>query len=106
MKCLSVAGLFLVLQIPAVAVAVTGTARASLSYHWPVKPFDRQHPVRGAFGDPRTLVVDEPFGVTRPYDGGAYSFHNGIDIVAARGTPVYPVVSGRVVKAGGHEIVV
>jgi hypothetical protein len=25
------------------------------SYCWPVKPFGRQHPVRGSFGDPRTV---------------------------------------------------
>ncbi len=86
--------------------AEPGAARPSLTYHWPVKPFDRQHPVRGAFGDPRTLVNDLPFGVTRPHDRGAYSFHSGIDIVAAPGTPVYPVADGRVVLAGLHGIVV
>src|ERR1700730_14677417 len=25
------------------------------AYHWPIKPFDRQHPIRGDFGDPRTV---------------------------------------------------
>ena len=33
----------------------SGRVEASASYHWPVKPFDRQHPVRGNFGDPRTI---------------------------------------------------
>src|SRR5204863_2367 len=27
-------------------------------YPWPFKPFDRQHPIRGFFGDPRTVVRD------------------------------------------------
>ncbi len=76
------------------------------SYHWPIKPFDRQHPVRGMFGDPRTLVRFQPFGVTRAGDSGHYSFHSGIDIAASPGTPVYPVVSGRVVFAGTDRIVV
>ena len=36
----------------------------------------------------------------------AYSFHNGVDIGAEPGTPVYPVVSGRVVRANTGQIVV
>jgi hypothetical protein len=80
--------------------------RTPLSYHWPVKPFDRQHPIRGAFGDPRTVNLDEPFGWTGPNEIGAHSFHNGVDIVAAPGTPVYPVVSGWVAKAKPDEIVI
>ncbi len=84
-----------------------GAARThSLAYHWPVKPFDREHPIRALFGDPRTLATDQPFGRTGSGDGGVYSFHNGVDIVADPGTPVYPVVSGRVVLAGRDEIVV
>jgi hypothetical protein len=66
-------------------------AREMMSpYPWPLKPFDRQHPVRGFFGDPRTVF-------TGP-DEGAFSFHNGIDISAFPGNPVYPVVSGTVVR--------
>jgi hypothetical protein len=68
-------------------------------YHWPVKPFNTQHPVQAAFGDPRTLYPIQPFGRTGPNLIGASSFHNGIDITAAAGTPVYPVVSGKVTKA-------
>jgi hypothetical protein len=75
-------------------------------YHWPVKPFARQHPIRGGFGDPRTLDTAQPFGWTGPGEDGAYSFHNGIDIVASPGTPVYPVVSGQVVMAEQDKIVV
>ena len=71
--------------------------RLSFAYHWPVKPFDRQHPIRGAFGDPRTLAIDQPFGETGRGVSGKFSFHSGVDIVARPGTAVYPVVSGRVV---------
>src|SRR5205085_7564798 len=66
------------------------------SYQWPVKPFDRPHPVRGNFGDPRTIFRGN----------GTFSFHNGVDIVAAPWTPVYPVTSGRAPHAGANEIIV
>jgi pimeloyl-ACP methyl ester carboxylesterase len=67
--------------------------RSLLAYHWPVKPFDRQHPIRGNFGDPRTLSSEE-LGADRPRSPGSFTFHNGVDISAPTGTPVYPVVSG------------
>ena len=31
-----------------------------MSYGWPVKPFNRQHPVRGSFGDPRSVFRGTP----------------------------------------------
>jgi hypothetical protein len=65
------------------------------TYHWPLKPFLRQHPIRGFFGDPRTMST-ELFGRDRPGDPGSFAFHNGVDIVAATGQSVYPVVSGTV----------
>ena len=49
------------------------------SYGWPVKPFNRQHPVRGYLNDPR----------------GA-GFHFGIDVSAPDGTAVYAVEAGYV----------
>jgi hypothetical protein len=64
-----------------------------MPYSWPIAPFDRQHPVRGFFGDPRIG------------DGGGRSFHTGIDISAADGTPVHAVAPGRV-SIGGPQIVV
>jgi Peptidase family M23 len=75
-------------------------------YHWPVKPFGSQHPVQSVFGDPRTVYELQPFGRTGPKLDGSYSFHNGVDIYAKAGTPVYPVVSGLVVVALPDEIVV
>ena len=72
------------------SLALAGGAAA---YPWPVEPFDRQHPVRGFFGDPRTVFLN---GVLAGgFDGpGFFSFHQGVDISAPDGTPVYPVMSG------------
>lgn len=61
--------------------ALVAPAFAS-AYQWPVKPFDRQHAVRGAFDDPR-------FG---------RFFHFGIDISVRDGTPVYAVAPGTVFR--------
>ena len=68
-----------VLTAGIVALLAPGFARA---YGWPVKPFDEQHPIRGAFDDPR--------------DGR--SFHFGVDISAPDGTPVYAVAPGTVYR--------
>jgi Peptidase family M23 len=67
--------------VAAGVAALVAPAFAS-AYHWPVKPFDRQHPVRGAFDDPR-------FG---------RFFHFGIDISVRDGTPVYAVAPGTVFR--------
>ncbi|MGD0273219.1 MAG: M23 family metallopeptidase [Gaiellaceae bacterium] len=72
-----------------------------LSYHWPVKPFNRQHPIRGYFSDPRTLTSKN--AVYAPGARGPFNFHNGVDIVTTTGTPVYPVVSG--VASTGNNVV-
>jgi hypothetical protein len=72
---------------------------SSASYGWPVKPFDRAHPVRGSFGDPRTIFAGPPNERTLLSGPGAFQFHFGVDVSAPDGTQVYPVVSGRVVSA-------
>jgi hypothetical protein len=74
---------------------------ASTGYPWPIAPFHEQHPIRGYFGDPRTVFRDS----TDP-QLGAFSFHNGVDIVAPAGTPVYPVLSGVVTEVKVNEVVV
>jgi pimeloyl-ACP methyl ester carboxylesterase len=76
-----------------------------LAYHWPIKPFDRQHPIRGYFGDPRT-VSSEELGDDRSGSAGSFTFHNGVDIYAPTGTPVYPVVSGTAHVASGDLVTV
>jgi hypothetical protein len=66
----------------ALASTTSGQNPAS-SYGWPIKPFHRQHPVRGFFGDPRV-------------EGHARQFHFGVDISAPDGTAVYATISGRI----------
>ncbi len=73
-------------------------ARGLAPYPWPLRPFNSQHPIRGYFGDPRTVF----YGVHE----GLFSFHNGVDISAWAGNRVYPVASGRVVRLVGDEIVI
>lgn len=73
-------------------LALVSTSAAA-GYPWPVKPFNKQHPIRGFFGDPRTVYLNGVLagGLEGP---GFFSFHQGIDISAPDGAPIYPVVSG------------
>jgi hypothetical protein len=84
------------------ALVATGSAQA---YPWPVKPFHRQHPIGGNFGDPRMtfLLTLGQGGLEGP---GSFGFHNGIDIHARPGTPVYPIASGvaRLVNGTAVEV--
>jgi murein DD-endopeptidase MepM/ murein hydrolase activator NlpD len=74
-------------------------AQSTVSYGWPVKPFDRPHPILGAFSDRRTVFSAAPT-VNGVLDGaGLFSFHEGVDISAPNGTAVYPVRDGRVTTA-------
>ena len=66
-------------------------------YPWPLKPFNRQHPIRGYFGDPRTVIYGQKQGI--------FSFHNGVDILAWNGNEVYAVASGRVLAIKGDEVI-
>jgi hypothetical protein len=65
------------------------------AYGWPVKPFRRQHPVRGFFGDPRI----GNHGVSR-------QFHFGVDVAAPNGTPVYATITGRIHLDARHPTTV
>jgi hypothetical protein len=83
-----------------VILVAAGDAHA---YPWPLKPFNRQHPIGGNFGDPRmvfkrTLADD---GLNGP---GVFYFHNGVDIHARPGTAIYPIRSGRVRLLSGTAV--
>jgi hypothetical protein len=67
-----------------VVSTIISTHRRTWTYDWPVKPFDRQHPVRAYLNDPRIGA------------NGGTAFHFGIDISAPDGTPVYAVEAGTV----------
>jgi hypothetical protein len=54
-----------------------------VSYGWPLRPFDRQHPVRAFLDDPRI-------------EDASRAFHFGIDVVGRDGTAVYAIAAGTV----------
>jgi hypothetical protein len=88
------------------SIAVARPASAASAYGWPVKPFDRAHPVRGSFGDPRTVFLGPPTESTLLAGSGVFQFHFGIDVSAPNGTAVYPVASGTVRKLTADCVVV
>jgi murein DD-endopeptidase MepM/ murein hydrolase activator NlpD len=89
----------------AAAIAALSLAGGAGAYGWPIKPFDKPHPVRGNFGDPRTVFLMGTLadGFNGP---GSFSFHQGVDISAPAHTLVYPVVSGVVHLPAAGEVVV
>jgi murein DD-endopeptidase MepM/ murein hydrolase activator NlpD len=91
------------LLIPFVCACALAAPAGAGAYPWPVRPFNKAHPVRANFGDPRTIFSLSLFtnGLQGP---GDFQFHNGVDIAAKDGTPVYPVVSGTVKLFEGTEI--
>ncbi len=94
------------LGLDSVAQASAPGTGCSGSYGWPVKPFDQAHPIRGGFGDPRTVFQDARSDDTLLEGDGGFSFHQGLDISAPDGSPVYAVASGTVVRARGGRVTV
>jgi hypothetical protein len=94
-----------VVVLCALTLCALVSSAAAAAYPWPIKPFHQQHPIRANFGDPRTR-----FWNTMLTDGlqgpGLFQFHNGIDIAAPEGTPVYPVVSGTASFIDGAAVMV
>jgi hypothetical protein len=76
-------------QSTALRTLPAAAALAGQSYGWPLRPFDRPHAIRGAFGDPRFGLVQR-------------NFHFGIDIPAAPYAPVYAVAAGTVFLEPDH----
>ena len=62
--------------------------------------------MRGYFGDPRTQFRGRPSERVIMSGRGAFAFHSGIDIVAAVGEPVYPVLSGTARRVSADEVAV
>jgi murein DD-endopeptidase MepM/ murein hydrolase activator NlpD len=80
-----------------VAIAALFVAPGAAAYSWPLKPFNKQHPVRGTFGDPRYHLDGE---------GQLSAFHFGVDIAAPDGTPVYAVEPGVVVRRHATSVTI
>jgi hypothetical protein len=84
--------------------SAAGSTAAAPAYGWPVKPFDRPHPVRANFGDPRTTFHGPPTLAGVMTSRGSFSFHFGVDIAVPDGTPVYPVRSGVASLLGNRNV--
>ena len=81
-----------------VGLPIPGFASA---YDWPVLPFDRQHPIRGTFDDPRTRTGRVDRDPTNPQ-----RFHGGVDIQVPDGTPVYSIDAGEAFLVGRSAVAV
>lgn len=88
------------------ALSAVPTNGCTGAYAWPVKPFDQAHPIRGNFGDPRTVFDGQRSQHTIDSGDGMFHFHHGVDISAPDGTAVYAVNSGRITRTRGDRVTV
>jgi hypothetical protein len=102
-----------ILVVVGIALASESTAQASSpgsgcvgAYGWPVKPFDRPHPIRGNFGDPRTVFDGPRSQRTIELGDGMFQFHHGVDISAPDGAPVFAVADGTITRTQGDRVTV
>ncbi|MEW5797669.1 MAG: T9SS type A sorting domain-containing protein [Bacteroidota bacterium] len=65
----------------------TSHAQDTITYQWPVTPFNSTQLITGTFCEFRNTLSSN-------------HFHNGTDIPKADGSPVYPVLSGTVYSLG------
>jgi hypothetical protein len=59
------------------------SAQDTISYQWPVTPFNSQQTITGTFCEFRNTLTSN-------------HFHNGADVPKADGSPVYPVLNGTI----------
>ncbi len=87
------------------AIACLWVPASAQAYPWPVKPFHRQHPIGGNFGDPRMVFTRtlSNGGLEGP---GVFYFHNGVDIHARPGTKVYAIRSGTARRLSGTAVAI
>ena len=76
------------------------------AFGWPVKPFDQPHPIRGNFGDPRTVFDGSRSQRTIDIGDGMFQFHHGVDISAPDGSPVFAVADGTITRTHGDRVTV
>jgi murein DD-endopeptidase MepM/ murein hydrolase activator NlpD len=58
----------------------------------------------GPFAMPATGALGDGFGFKRSFNGGPYSNHTGLDILATEGAPVTAANTGRVVYTGALQL--
>ncbi len=58
----------------------------------------------GPFVMPVPGTIGDTFGLSRSFNGGPYSNHTGVDIIAGEGTPVVAANAGRVAYTGTLQL--
>lgn len=80
-----------------VGIGALWLAAGAAAYPWPLRPFNKMHPLRAAFDDPRYHLGTNESALS--------AFHFGVDIAAKDGTRVYAVTPGFVRRYSDHVTV-